>query len=223
MTRTGQRARRGAIVAMDPANPLAGVFPFQYNPSQVNRTLVPRPGGADGDASEALRLSGPPRESIAMDVEIDAVDQPGPGGPTDPAGLGLHPALAALEMLLYPKSAVVLGNAVLARLGVIEVVAPEGPLILLVWGTKRVVPVRLTSFSVREDSHDADLNPLRATVSLGMDVLTYQDLPPTSLGYGLFIAHQVAKEMMATSYGAGAVAREATALLGRTVPLPPRR
>jgi hypothetical protein len=211
MTHPGQRTRRGGIVALDPGNPLASVILFQYNPTQLQRTLVPRLAAPDGDTSEALRLSGPPRESISLDVEIDAVDQPTGGGAV-PAGAGLHPALAALEMLLYPKTATVLSNAVLARLGVIEVVAPEAPLTLLVWGTKRVVPVRLTSFSVREDSHDADLNPLRATVSLGMDVLTYQDLPPTSLGYGLFIAHQVAKEIMATAYGANA-----------TVPfLPPR-
>jgi hypothetical protein len=219
VTSPARRARRGAIVAIDPANPLASVIAFQYNPTLLQRTLAPRLAAPDGDASDALRLSGPPRESISLDVEIDAVDQP-PRGLAG-AGLGLHPALAALEMLLYPKTAEVLGNAVLARLGVIEIIASEGPLTLLVWGPKRVVPVRLTSFSVREDSHDADLNPVRATVSLGVDVLTYQDLPPTSLGYGLFVAHQVAKEMMATSYGA-ATAGRAVASLGPTVPLPPR-
>ncbi|BCJ57215.1 hypothetical protein Jiend_06370 [Micromonospora endophytica] len=151
-----------------------------------------------------MRLAGPPRESLTLEVEIDAADQPA-NGPAA-AGLGVHPILAALEMLLYPKSATILANAVLNRLGSIEIVAPEAPLTLLVWGTKRVLPVRLTAFSVREDAHDAELNPVRATVSLGMDVLTYQDLPGTNLGHGLFVAHQVAKELLATSFGAGATA-----------------
>jgi len=199
------RARRGAIVALDPANPLASVILFQYNPARLQRTLTPRIAGDGAEPSEALRLSGPPRESMTLDVEIDAVDQPPAVGGAR-AGLGLHPTLAALEMLLYPKSATVLSNAVLNRLGVIEVLASEAPLTLLVWGTKRVVPVRVTAFSVQEEAHDLDLNPVRATVSLGVDVLTYQDLPPTSLGYGLFIAHQVAKEAMATANGMAAAA-----------------
>lgn len=199
------RARRGAIVALDPANPLASVILFQYNPARLQRTLTPRLAGDGAEPSEALRLSGPPRESMTLEIEIDAVDQP-PAADGARAGLGLHPALAALEMLLYPKSATVLSNAVLNRLGVIEVLAAEAPLTLLVWGTKRVVPVRVTTFSVQEDAHDLDLNPVRATVSLGVDVLTYQDLPPTSLGYGLFIAHQVTKEAMATANGMAAAA-----------------
>jgi hypothetical protein len=215
------RARRGAIVALDPANPLASVILFQYNPARLQRTLTPRIAGDGAEPSEALRLSGPPRESIMLDVEIDAVDQPPPVGRAD---LGLHPTLAALEMLLYPKSATVLSNAVLNRLGVIEVLAAEAPLTLLVWGTKRVVPVRVTAFSVQEDAHDLELNPVRATVSLGVDVLTYQDLSPGSLGYGLFIAHQVAKETMATANGMAAAAPSVhgAAPVGLNLPLPPR-
>ena len=221
MLQGGARTRRGAIVALDPANPMASVILFQYNPTQLRRTLEPRLTAEGGAASEALRLAGPPRESILIDVEIDAEGQP---TTADPGAFptGLHPQLAALEMLLYPKTAAVLRNAVLERLGVIEVVAPEAPLTLLVWGTKRVVPVRLTTFSVQEDAHDADLNPIRATVSLGMDVLTYQDLPPTSLGYGLFVAHQVAKEAMATTNGtAVATGLPNAASIGLTMPLPP--
>lgn len=209
------RARRGAIVALDPANPLASVILFQYNPARLQRTLAPQMAADGAEPSEALRLTGPPRESITLEVEIDAVDQPPATGAT---GLGLHPALAALEMLLYPKTATVLGNALLDRLGIIEVLAPEAPLTLLVWGTKRVVPVRVTAFSVQEDAHDLELNPIRATVSLSVDVLTYQDLPPGSLGYGLFIAHQVAKETMATANGVTAAAAAASAGLNSVLP-----
>lgn len=195
------RTRRGAIVALDAANPAAGVIPFQYNPSRMQRTLTPRLSGEEAGRPDPMRLAGPPRESISLEIELDAAD-----APNGLSGVGVHPQLAALEMLLYPKAATVLRNAVLERLGVVEVLAPTTPLTLLVWGPKRVLPVRLTSFSAAEDAYDADLNPILATVSLGLDVLTYQDLPPTNLGYGLFLAHQVAKEAMATASGAAGVA-----------------
>jgi hypothetical protein len=196
---TGPRTRRGALVGLDPANPAASVIPFQYNPAQLRRSLVPHTPREGLNPSEVLRITGPPRESIALEIELDAAD--GPATSPSPAGPGVHPQLAALEVLLYPKVATVLRNAVLSALGVVEVLAPQAPLTVLVWGTRRVVPVRLTSFSVQEDAYDADLNPVRATVSLGLDVLTYQDLAPTNLGYGLFLAHQIAKEAMATAAG----------------------
>jgi hypothetical protein len=71
------------------------------------------------------------------------------------------------------------------------------PLTLFIWGAKRIVPVRLTDFSITEEAHDPSLNPIRAKVSLGLRVLSYNDLPPTHPGYGLFLAHQVVKEAMA--------------------------
>jgi len=52
-----------------------------------------------------------------------------------------------------------------------------------------------------------DLNPTLATVSLSLDVLTYQDLPATSLGYGLSVAYQLAKEAMAAASGVAAASR----------------
>ena len=68
---------------------------------------------------------------------------------------------------------------------------------LFVWGPSRVVPVRLTDFSVTEEAHDTNLNPIRARVSLGLRVLSYNDLSVTHPGHKLFLAHQVAKEAMA--------------------------
>jgi len=194
------RIRRAALVSFDPGNPAAGVIPFQYNPAQLHRSLVPQLAPEDSGASQAQRITGPPRESISLEVELDAADlpaQPGVAG----LNLGLHPQLAALELLLYPKAATVLRNVILNRLGVIEVLAPQAPLTVLVWGVKRVVPVRLVNFSVSEDAYDMDLNPSRATVSLSLEVLTYQDLPPTNLGFGLYIAHQLAKEALAAVGG----------------------
>ena len=116
---------------------------------------------------------------------------------------GLYPALAALEMLLYPKSALVVANEVLARFGMIEVIPPEAPLTMLIWGLKRVLPVRLTQLTITEEAFDPALNPIRAKVSLDLRVLTYQDLGLLSAGGALFMAHQVAKETMATISSVG--------------------
>ena len=123
--------------------------------------------------------------------------------------MGLYPALAALEMLLYPKSALTVANEVLARLGIIEVIPPEAPLTLLIWGLKRVLPVRLTQLTITEEAFDPTLNPIRAKVSLDLRVLTYQDLGLLSVGGALFMAHQVAKEAMATlsSWGISVTSR----------------
>jgi hypothetical protein len=83
-------------------------------------------------------------------------------------------------------------------IGTLEILPPIGPFTVLVWGWKRVVPVRLNEFTITEEMHDADLNPIHAKVGLGLRVLSYNDLSITNPGYYLFLAHQAAKEVMAT-------------------------
>jgi hypothetical protein len=194
------RLQKGALVGLDPANPLASVIVFQYNPETVTRTLTPQTTGGEGGPAapgEAMRLAGPPQEEIRLDIEIDATDQLEKAQPAA-LSLGIYPQLSALEMLLYPKSATVIANEALLAAGVIEVIGPEAPLTVLVWGVKRVMPVRLTSFSITEEMFDPALNPIHAKVSLGLRVLNYKDLGLLSPGGGLFLAHQMAKEAMAT-------------------------
>lgn len=203
------RLQKGALIGLDPFNPLASVVIFQYNPETITRTLrartVPAGGGGGGQAvpGEAMRLAGPPEESFKLDVVLDATDQMEKGDPIT-AQLGIHPQLASLEMLLYPKSAVVIANEVLMRAGVIEAIQPESPLAILVWGIKRVLPVRLTGFTITEEMFDPDLNPTHAKVSLDLNALSYHDLGLLSPGGGLFMAHQIIKEGMATINGVGA-------------------
>ena len=91
-----------------------------------------------------------------------------------------------------------IANTALLALGTIEIIPPVAPLTLFIWGPKRVLPVRLTEFSITEEAYDPTLNPIRAKVSLGLRVLSYSDLPLTHPGYSLFLAHQVVKEAMAT-------------------------
>lgn len=202
---------KGAIVGIDPINPLASIVVFQYNPEALNWTLAARTAGGDG-ASGPVRLVGPPEQSVKLTVVLDATDQLQQGDPIA-RDMGIYPALSALEMLLYPKSALVIANEVLARAGVIEVIPIEGPLTLLIWGPRRILPVRITDLSISEEAFDTMLNPTRAKVDLGLRVLTYDDLGMLSPGGALFMVHQVATEVMATIGGAGTLAAEISAAL----------
>ncbi|MCX6842239.1 MAG: hypothetical protein NTX53_08165 [candidate division WOR-3 bacterium] len=191
------RLVKGAIVGLDKMNPLSSVVVFQYNPETLKRSLKASTAGEQADMGEVLRLKGPPEETISLEIEIDATDQLEQAQPLAVA-MGVYPSLAALEMLLYPKAAYVIANQVLAKLGMIEVVPPEAPMALFAWGVKRVLPVRITGLEITEELYDPSLNPIRAKVSLSMRVLTYDDLGLASTGGALYLAHQLAKEAMAT-------------------------
>lgn len=193
------RLIKGALIGLDPVNPLASIIVFQYNPDTMTRRLDARSTGGNewSDKSEAFRLTGPPRETITLNVELDATDQL-EKGETLAVNAGIYPALSALEMLLYPKSEKVIADTVLALLGNIEIIPPEAPLTIFVWGPQRVLPVRLTGFSITEEEFDTVLNPIRAKVDLSLQVLSYADLKISNPGYSMFLAHQIAKESLAT-------------------------
>ena len=191
------RLIKGALVGMDIFNPLASVVVFQYNPETMTRRLEARSAGGGGDQGETMRLSGPPKETITLSIEIDAADQLEEGDPIA-TKVGIYPSLSALEMMLYPKSALVIANTVLSLIGTIEILPMEAPFVLFAWGAQRVLPVRLTSFSITEEAYDTLLNPIRAKVELSLSVLSYQDFGVLHPGHNLFLVHQMAKEVMAT-------------------------
>lgn len=190
------RLLRGAIVAIALPNPTPQVIPFQYNPVTLTRTLEVKAAGEEGSTSEALRLEGAPTESIKLDLEFDATDKLEFGDPTA-VQQGIYPQLSALETLIYPPSSLVITNQILLSLGTIQIAPPQAPLTLFVWGAKRILPVRLTEFSITEEAYDTNLNPIRAKVSLGLRVLSYNDLNITNPGYHLFLSHQIIKETSA--------------------------
>jgi hypothetical protein len=197
------RTLRGAILSVDATNPVPRVVTFQFNPDAVTRTLAPRsaPAAQPAGPGDALRLHGAPVETITMTVEVDAADQLASGDPVA-AAVGIAPQLAALEILLYPSSTQVVANSALLLAGTIEILPPAAPLTVLAWGPTRVVPVRLTSLAVTEQAFDPALNPVRASVALTAQTLTYDDLQVTDAGYALFLAHQVIKETLAGTAGA---------------------
>ena len=193
------RLVKGAIVGLDIFNPVASVIVFQYNPEKLSRSLDAQTvGGTGADRTEAMRLSGAPIETITInELKIDATDQL-EREVSNAVGMGIYPQLSALEMLIYPKSSLVIANTVLMLAGTIEVIQPEAPMTLFIWGPKRVLPVRLTTFTISEEAYDVNLNPIRANVDLGLQVLSYNDFSVTHPGYYVFLAHQVVKETMAT-------------------------
>jgi hypothetical protein len=150
----------------------------------------------EGATAEAQRLTGPPEETIQVEAEIDAADQLERVQPTTVL-MGIHPQLAALEMLVYPRSTLVVANTALMAAGTIEVIPPEAPLTVFIWGVSRILPVRLAELSITEEAFDTQLNPIRAKVSLSMRVLSYNDLPLTHPGYYMFLSHQIVKETLA--------------------------
>jgi hypothetical protein len=192
-----------------------GAIVLQYNPETLRRTLQVRGAGSEGsDRLEALRLVAPPQETIQLEAEIDATDQlEFPEKNPDTVMFGIYPKLAALETLIYPKSSQIKINNQLARRGVLEILPNEADLTVFIWGINRVMPVRLSEFSITEEAFDPRLNPIRAKVSLGMQVLSTNDLRYNHKGSKLFQVYQKQKEILAKVNAAASAIKTVTPLL----------
>ena len=196
--RPGPRYSKGALVVIPAGSHSPTVIPFQYNPGSLTRQLQPQYFGADESAkSQTVRFSGPPVQQISAEIELDATDKLERGDRTAHQ-MGIHPELAALERLVYPDEGEANRMASLATWGSIEVAPIVTPLVLFVWGPRRIVPVRVESVQVSEQLFDTNLNPIQASVTLQMRVLTYADLEPSTTGYNLFVAYQNALGSMAS-------------------------
>lgn len=192
------RVLKGGIVLINPiTSAIVRVIPFQFNPETLTRTLQAKSTHGSGDRREALRLTGPPEETISFDAEMDATDYlEFLDKKSISTESGIQPRLAALETIIYPKSAHIRRNNLLAQLGTLEIIPTEAPLTIFIWG-KRVLPVQLTEFSITEEEFDPMLNPIRAKVSLGMRVLNVNDLPFHHRGNSLYMAYHQDKEALA--------------------------
>jgi hypothetical protein len=200
------RLVKGGIVTLDPdTSAIQSVIALQYNPDSLTRTLQIQavPGGQDGVRVDALRLRGPAIETIKVEAEFDATDQlEFPSQFPTAVRYGLQPQLAQLEMLVNPTVETLNADNGMANAGTLEIIPLEQPLTLFVWSISRVVPVRLTEFSITEEAFDTALNPIRAKVSLGMRVLNVDDLGFDHPGGHFFMAYLSAKEQLAAKAGA---------------------
>jgi len=195
------RLIKGGIVTLDPdTTVIQGVIALQYNPDTLTRTLQIQslPGGSDGVRVDALRLRGPAIETIKFEAELDAADQlEFPQTFPLATQFGLHPQLAQLEMLVNPTVETLLADDAMANAGTLEIIPLEQPLTLFVWSNSRVIPVRLTEFSITEEAFDQHLNPIRAKVGLGMRVLSVDDLGFSHPGGHIFLSYLTNKESLA--------------------------
>src|ERR1035437_904022 len=197
---------KGALVVFETPIPVPTNFIlFQYNPETMTRRIAQPAGGAQaggGGSAGPCSTAGEPRhtlllptESYQLPVELDAADQMEVSDPLT-MGLGLHPALAALEMFLYPPPVAVLARKALMRFGTAFVNSPQVPLVLFVWGLPRVVPVIIKSLSITESAYDQLLNPIQAKVDLDMRSMTDLELQNAgplfeSLGYLNLVAREL--------------------------------
>lgn len=180
---------KAGIVLLDPdrGDPV-GAVPLLYNPPQLKRTFEVKSLGAQQGRSEPLRLNGPPVETIALEATLDAADALERG---DQAAIdyGIGHYLARLEGLITPSRDQLLENDARAKAGQLTILPMEQPLPLFVWGPQRIVPFRATGMGITETFFDARLNPLQATVSLQMQVLTVDDLGFDHPGSAIYLTH----------------------------------
>ena len=155
---------------------LPNIIVFQFNPDRVTRTptMPEPPPPEDGTGIRpAYQQPGPPSESMSFTLRLDATDQLAEGNPTTFAN-GLLPALSALELLMIPKESV--SSALFQLSGSAgkqyQLPPTKLPTVLFFWGPFRIYPVFLNSLSITETEYDTKLNPVRAEVAVGLQVLT---------------------------------------------------
>jgi len=194
---------KGALVEFSERfiGPIPNIIIFQYNPEKLSRSLnlwqPPSPSAEEGEEGEqqqrpqvsGITLAQPfdPGETFTLSLELDATDAfevP----ELHPVAVisGVADRIAAMEMLLYPdkEGSSLMGELVDAIGDALgggngedeEVPRYSVPIVLFVWGPGRIVPVRLTSFSVDEEAFSTLLYPIRAKVSIGLRVITPEDL-----------------------------------------------
>jgi hypothetical protein len=182
---------RGAFVEFGLSVPPLVVV-FQFNPVQLTRnrsltfalpaekTLTPRKvhGKYDLLDLQEKQVVTVQEQSIGFDIRLDATDKLNDGDPITEQ-FGIAPQIATLEQMVYPKD--MLGRKLNALLGGSKGFSftrkPNPPLILFIFGRKRVLPVNINSMNITETEFSADLNPIRASVAVNLTVIEGKSVP----------------------------------------------
>jgi hypothetical protein len=128
-----------------------------------------------------------PQETFSLALELDAADAlEEPGSHPIAVLAGVADRISAMEMLCYPPGPSALGGLLNVSVSVSiggggislggaaaadAVPRTDVPIVLFFWGPGRIVPVRITSFSVDEQQYSPLLYPIRAKVTIGLKVL----------------------------------------------------
>jgi hypothetical protein len=191
---------KGALVQFSAPMPIPVPIPniilFQYNPESISRsftaydtqTLNKGAVGAGGETAVPVVVGDgqpfDPQETFSLSLLLDSSDAlEVPEAHPVAFVAGVADRMAALEMLLYPSSTGGALQSAAASLFGAKTKAKEAaartnvPTVLFVWGPGRIVPVRITGFTIDETQYNQLLYPHRAKISLQMRVLTPRDFP----------------------------------------------
>ena len=148
---------------------------------------------------DALRLRGPAVETIKLEAELDATDQlEFPQRIPHRRAIRLATATGeAWRCWSTPRSRRFSPTTTWPTTARWKLSRWNQPLTLFVWSRSRVVPVRITDFSITEEAFDPSLNPIRAKVSLGLRVLNVDDLGFSHPGSRVFMTYLSSKEQLA--------------------------
>jgi hypothetical protein len=178
--RRSPKVQKGALVQLVETLgvPLPNIVPFQFNPASVKRQMKPWDPLAVDQTNRGLQAPTAqpfdPEESITLDIELDASDQLEENEAVAKL-VGVSDRIAALEKMLYPSDSPL--GALLSVVGSLagKATPPKRqtvPITLLVFGIGRIVPVRITSYSIEEKLFLPTLYPIQAMVSLAVEVVT---------------------------------------------------
>ena len=111
-------------------------------------------------------------ESLSFELRLDATDKLNDGDRIAGA-LGIGPQLATLELMAQPKREGVLGSGLkeLLPAGFSFTLSDKPPMVLFVWGRKRVLPVNINRLTITESEFNPGLQPIRATVAVDLTVI----------------------------------------------------
>lgn len=205
------RVIKGALIeyGSDFLGPLPNVVVFQYNVEELDRRFAIQRRETDETVparqTEVHSAFAAPVESFTLTLKFDAADDLDADDPVATV-FGVGPQLAALEKMANPAGTGALFGAVMdavgalvgAATGATRPIPPERlPRLLFVAGPTRALPVQIASLSIRETLFDTELQPIRAEVSIGLEVVTF---PPDSddvIGQGALEYQKTVKDAQA--------------------------
>jgi hypothetical protein len=113
-------------------------------------------------------------ETLSFEIRLDATDKLEEGDFIT-GKFGVLPQLSTLELMVHPKEEGLLGAALGSLLkspgGFSFTKRTNPPLVLFIWGLKRVLPVNINSLSITETEFSTMLDPIRATVAVNLTVI----------------------------------------------------
>ena len=151
------RLVRGGIVTMDPdTSAILNVLALQYNPDSLSRSMQIQvcPAARTGPASMCCACAAPRSRPSSLKRSSTPPTRSSSLTRSRRGPVGLLPPLAQLESLVNPTVATLQADDQMANNGALEIIPLEQPLTLFVWSKSRVVPVRLTDFSMTEEAFD---------------------------------------------------------------------